>query len=184
MPFDPYHKWLGIPPAEQPPDYYRLLGITRFESDPDVISNAADQRMVYLQTFRTGQHVEAAERLLNEVSAARVCLLSPDNGRADVRAEYNRQLRTGSTKPPPPPSIPLTKMQEEDPPMTEMVVEPPPPPLDVILAEVVAECKPPRTQPLPPMPSPPVISTPSGVDALIYLAVAFMAILWIMSLPR
>ena len=25
--FDPYHKWLGIPPEEQPPNYYRLLGV-------------------------------------------------------------------------------------------------------------------------------------------------------------
>ena len=25
--FDPYRKWLGIPPQEQPPNHYRLLGI-------------------------------------------------------------------------------------------------------------------------------------------------------------
>lgn len=24
---DPYHKWLGIPPKDQPPHNYRLLGI-------------------------------------------------------------------------------------------------------------------------------------------------------------
>ena len=23
--FDPFYSWLGIPPAEQPADYYRLL---------------------------------------------------------------------------------------------------------------------------------------------------------------
>ena len=23
---DPYHKWLGIPPHEQPANHYRLLG--------------------------------------------------------------------------------------------------------------------------------------------------------------
>ena len=38
---DPYHKWLGISPKDQPPDHYRLLGIDRFESDPEVISSAA-----------------------------------------------------------------------------------------------------------------------------------------------
>ena len=43
--FDPYYKWLGIPPAEQPPNHYRLLGVTLFESDLDVIANAADQRI-------------------------------------------------------------------------------------------------------------------------------------------
>ena len=35
--FDPYHKWLGIPPKDQPPNHYRLLGVDLFESDPDVI---------------------------------------------------------------------------------------------------------------------------------------------------
>lgn len=25
VPFDPYHKWLGIPPKDQPPNHYRLL---------------------------------------------------------------------------------------------------------------------------------------------------------------
>ena len=35
MTFDPYHKWLGILPEEQPPNHYRLLGIVDFESDED-----------------------------------------------------------------------------------------------------------------------------------------------------
>jgi hypothetical protein len=30
--FDPYHHWLGIPPKHQPPDYYRLLALERFEA--------------------------------------------------------------------------------------------------------------------------------------------------------
>ena len=34
--FDPYHRWLGIPPREQPPNHYRLLGIDLFEADADV----------------------------------------------------------------------------------------------------------------------------------------------------
>ncbi len=40
--FDPYHKWLGIPKKEQPANHYRLLGITVFEPDLDVIEAAAD----------------------------------------------------------------------------------------------------------------------------------------------
>jgi hypothetical protein len=35
--FDPYHVWLGIPPEEQPPHHYRLLGIRLFEDNPSVI---------------------------------------------------------------------------------------------------------------------------------------------------
>ena len=42
--FDPYHKWLGISPEEQPADYYRLLAIKKFESDPDVIESAGTGR--------------------------------------------------------------------------------------------------------------------------------------------
>ncbi|KKN80757.1 hypothetical protein LCGC14_0325630 [marine sediment metagenome] len=73
--FDAYHKWLGIPPKEQPPSHYRLLGIALHESDLDVIDHAADQRMIHLQTFQMGEHGHVSQQLLNEVSAARKCLL-------------------------------------------------------------------------------------------------------------
>ena len=89
-PFDPYHKWLGIPPEEQAPNHYRLLGVPLFESDPDVIDGAAEQRTIYLRTFQTGPNAELAERLLNEVSEARICLLIE----AD-KASYDQQLQTG-----------------------------------------------------------------------------------------
>ena len=88
MAFDPYYKWLGIPPEEQPPTYYRLLGITQCESDADVIDGAAERQTVYLRTFQTGPDAELAERLLNEVAAARVCLLRPAS-----KAEYDASLR-------------------------------------------------------------------------------------------
>lgn len=75
MTFDPYHKWLGIPPAEQPPNHYRLLGLAVLESDPDVIDAATEQRVAYLHHCATGAHLEESQKLLNEVAAARVCLL-------------------------------------------------------------------------------------------------------------
>jgi hypothetical protein len=28
---DPYDEWLGIPPKDQPPNHYRLLGLELFE---------------------------------------------------------------------------------------------------------------------------------------------------------
>jgi hypothetical protein len=86
--FDPYRKWLGIPPRDQPPNYYRLLGIEIFESDPDVISNAADGRMGQIRTFQTGRHSEWSQRLLNEVATARVCLLNEAK-----KAAYDESLR-------------------------------------------------------------------------------------------
>ena len=44
--FDPYYTWLGIPPAQQPPDLYRLLGLQLFEPNRQVIENAADRQML------------------------------------------------------------------------------------------------------------------------------------------
>jgi len=80
--FDAYHKWLGIPPGEQPAHLYRLLGVQLFESDPDVIEAAANQRMAHLRTYQTGPHSAESQRLLSEVARARVCLLSRDQRHA------------------------------------------------------------------------------------------------------
>ena len=85
--FDPYHKWLGIPPGQRPPDHYQLLGIAHFESDPDVIANAADRQTTHIRSLRLGKHTHLCERLLNEISAARVCLLN-----ARRKTEYDARL--------------------------------------------------------------------------------------------
>ena len=86
--FDAYHKWLGIPPSEQPPNRYRLLGIAVFESDPDVIATAADKQMAHIRSFQTGQHSSFSQKILNEIAAARICLLS-----AAKKANYDVELR-------------------------------------------------------------------------------------------
>jgi len=94
--FDPYHKWLGIPAEEQPPNLYRLLGIKPFEADPDVIQAAADQRMLHLRSYQTGKHADMSQRLLNAIATANVCLLNPAK-----KAAYDRQLAAASQRPPP-----------------------------------------------------------------------------------
>jgi len=86
--FDPYFKWLGIPKGDQPPHGYRLLGIELFESDADVISNAADGRMAQVKSFQMGKFAPVSQKLLNEIAAAKVCLLNPEK-----KAEYDRLLR-------------------------------------------------------------------------------------------
>lgn len=86
--FDPYYTWLGIPPEDQPADHYRLLGVRRFESNADVITNAMDQRMHYLRSLQVGKRSALSQKILNEVSAAGVILLDPKR-----RAEYDQQLR-------------------------------------------------------------------------------------------
>lgn len=94
--FDPYYQWLGVPKHEQPPNHYRLLGIQLFESQPDVIQNAADQRMAHLKTFSTGPRGLLAQRVLNELSAAAACLLNPVK-----RKVYDAQLQTAMAASPP-----------------------------------------------------------------------------------
>ncbi len=107
--FDPYHKWLGIPPEEQPADHYRLLGIKLLESDPDVISNAADKQMAHIRSFQAGQHAALSQQLLNEISTARVSLLNPKN-----KADYDAALQVDLAKKqaaslPPPPQADVSK---------------------------------------------------------------------------
>jgi hypothetical protein len=86
--FDPYRKWLGIPKREQPPNHYRLLALDWFEEDPEVIDAAADRQMAHVRTYQGGRHADDSQRLLNELAAARVCLLN-----AEKKAAYDAQLR-------------------------------------------------------------------------------------------
>ena len=86
--FDPYYTWLGIPPEEQPPNCYRLLGLRPFETNPQVIENGANRQMSHLRTFQVGPQSVSSQKLLNEVAAAKICLLNPAK-----KAEYDRRLR-------------------------------------------------------------------------------------------
>lgn len=85
--FDPYYHWLGIPPHEQPPNHYRLLGISLYETDARVIGNAADQRMLLLRSFQTGPNAMLTQPLMSQVEIARATLLTPTD-----RASYDRLL--------------------------------------------------------------------------------------------
>lgn len=113
--FDPYHRWLGIPPEEQPPHHYRLLGIGLFEQNADVIESAADRQMAHVQTYKHGKYAALSQKLLNELAAAKLCLLNKEK-----KAAYDAQLRqrlgspgrsSGVAKAPadllPPPAVPL-----------------------------------------------------------------------------
>lgn len=86
--FDPYRKWLGIPEADQPPHHYRLLGVGLFEDDADTIATAADRQMAHIRTFQIGPHSAISQKLLNELSAARLTLLDEKK-----KAAYDQQLR-------------------------------------------------------------------------------------------
>ncbi len=85
---DPYHKWLGIPPEEQPPDHYRRLGIARFESNSHVIASAAERQIAHVRSFLAGEHRAIAQRLVNELMLARAVLLEKKR-----KAAYDQQLQ-------------------------------------------------------------------------------------------
>ncbi|HBO45506.1 MAG TPA: hypothetical protein DD670_16555 [Planctomycetaceae bacterium] len=86
--FDPYLRWLGIRADERPPNHYALLGVQLFEYDPEVLANAADRQMAHVRTFQSGKHSAESQRLLNELAAAKICLLDPER-----KAEYDAQVR-------------------------------------------------------------------------------------------
>lgn len=92
--FNPYYKWLGIPLNELPANHYRLLGVSLFEADEDVISNAADRQMAHLRSFQRGKHADDCQRLLNEIAAAKKTLLN-----AQKRANYDVALRSQTAQP-------------------------------------------------------------------------------------
>ncbi|MFP6753180.1 MAG: hypothetical protein VB855_15970 [Pirellulaceae bacterium] len=88
-PFDPFCEWLEIEPHEHPVDHYRLLGLRRFESDPEMIEAAADERMKKTRSFQTGPRGRFTQPILNALSQARLCLADPEE-----RASYDGQLRS------------------------------------------------------------------------------------------
>ncbi len=86
--FDPYLRWLGIRDPQRPPNHYRLLGLDPFESDPEVIAEAADRQMGHIRTHQTGPHAELSQKVLNELARAKVCLLN-----ARRKAAYDEMLQ-------------------------------------------------------------------------------------------
>lgn len=107
--FDAYHKWLGISPKDQPPNHYRLLAIDEFECDPDVIADAAEQRTVHVRSYALGKYTDLSQRILNEIAAAKVCLLN-----ADKKARYDEQLRRELMPTSPPSPIVLSTPGRSD----------------------------------------------------------------------
>ena len=104
--FDPYYRWLGIPPAEQPADHYRLLGLSRFENEPEVIRDAAERQMAHVRRYALGKHRDLSQQILNELGGAKACLLNEvkkaayDDG---LRTTQPKTLQLGPVSPPMPP---------------------------------------------------------------------------------
>ena len=139
--FDPYLNWLGIPPHEQPPNFYRLLGVVIFESNPEVIEQAANYQSMRIGAYQGGGQDEVCQRLLTEIAMAQYYLLDPQQ-----KAAYDGQLQGSLAQygelacaPPPPPAGSPAQYGElavasppppagSLPPRGELAVAPPPPP--------------------------------------------------------
>ena len=91
QPFDPYEKWFEIPQEERPVNHFLLLGIKLYESNLKVIRAAGEKRVEFLQDVSSGRHVEAAQKCLNEVAKAVLCLTNPTK-----KLVYDRQLKNAS----------------------------------------------------------------------------------------
>ena len=86
--FDPYQQWLGIPPHEQPPNHYRLLGVPLFEPDTQAIANAADRLLAFFGSVTDPVYAQPASRLYTEVLTARNTLTQ-----YHFRAQYDQWLQ-------------------------------------------------------------------------------------------
>lgn len=87
-PFDPYHQWLDLPVGHSPGNYYELLKLETFESDPAVIARSAEMIATRIRRVHPGEHLAEWQRVLDAVSSARACLLDPS-----TKAAYDARLR-------------------------------------------------------------------------------------------
>jgi WD40 repeat protein len=103
--FDPYHRWLAIPPDQRPPTLYQLLGVAAAETDPAVIEEAALRQASHVRIYQTGPYAKEGTRILNEIGQARATLLNPEK-----RKEYDARLAAAArpaVPPPLPPPLPI-----------------------------------------------------------------------------
>ncbi|MGI9470249.1 MAG: hypothetical protein ACR2NZ_01870 [Rubripirellula sp.] len=85
---NPLETWLGIPPEEQPPNLYRLLGLADFESDRETIQSAQACTLEKLNSHSLTSCPPDLDAIKDQVSAAaRVLLHEPQ------KLAYDTQLR-------------------------------------------------------------------------------------------
>ena len=87
--FDPYLNWLGIPPHDQPPNFYRLLGVVLFESNPEAIQQAADRQSLRVGAYQAGPHAELCQQLLGEISIMALFYLTDPQRESGLRQTDN-----------------------------------------------------------------------------------------------
>jgi hypothetical protein len=93
-PLNPYHQWLDLPLELSSPSYYQMLRLTEGESSGNRIAEAADRAIAQVRAFKPGPHAREWSRLIDELKAAKQCLLDPT-----IKAEYDRCLAQGKERP-------------------------------------------------------------------------------------
>jgi hypothetical protein len=132
QPFDAYHELLAIPPDEQPPNLYRLLGVNRFENNRQVITIAAMKQSRFLRSLGISEYADICQKLLNEVAAAKICLLD-EKKKAAYDAALTKLLHNGLPPPPtcvrpPAPPLPTAPLTQSTPVAQSVPPSPPPAP--------------------------------------------------------
>jgi hypothetical protein len=98
--FNPYREWLGL--GTSSPNYYELLGLPLHESDAAKTAAAADRAITRVRSFRPGPQAREWASLLDEIRAAKECLLD-----VDCRVRYEaEQVRAAEADPILPPESP------------------------------------------------------------------------------
>ncbi|MGC4006132.1 MAG: hypothetical protein QM811_24640 [Pirellulales bacterium] len=91
--FDPYSTWLDVRETERPLDFYQLLDLAAFESDPRKIAVAIDERTARIKPHLDGPRATVAAAVMAELAAARSFLLRPEK-----KYDYDRGLRQKAAK--------------------------------------------------------------------------------------
>ncbi|TWT29968.1 hypothetical protein [Blastopirellula retiformator] len=86
-PNNPYYRWLGLSVYGRP-DYYALLGLRTYETDPQAIAAGGEQAFLRVQTQHGGAEEASRQQILQEITAARACLQDPGQ-----KAIYDQQLQ-------------------------------------------------------------------------------------------
>lgn len=94
--FNPYYAFLGLDEEVTSPGFYQILRLRETECDAAKINAAADKATARARACRPGANAVEWSRLLDEIQAARTCLLDPAQ-----RAAYDQQQRAtdGSAEP-------------------------------------------------------------------------------------
>jgi hypothetical protein len=84
--FNPYYTFLGLDEELTSPSHYQLLRLQEQESDSEKIQAAAAKAATRVRSHRPGEHAAQWATLLDEIQAAKECLLDPTR-----RQEYEQK---------------------------------------------------------------------------------------------